>query len=254
MEKLTADQFSLFNPTTSEDSSACICSLESQSGTTLSTSPDGPTTAPCGQDRAPVRVSARQAKAKGLTTLATSGRIGLDSSESAALQSCLESRLMTLLDTAGSTLFKLTWKRKRTPLGRRYLERAASVLRTSASGCTSVPTPCTVTGGAESAERKKELGRMESGGGDLQAVALLSAVPSPCTPNGYLVEKLPLSVREWSCPECGTIHDRDANAAVNILAAGHAVTAHGDGVRAVRSTERKANCPRSANRQGVQHA
>lgn len=75
-----------------------------------------------------------------------------------------------------------------------------------------------------------------------------------CSDCGYLVEKLPLSVREWSCPECGTIHDRDANAAVNILAAGHAVTAHGDGVRAVRSTERKANCPRSANRQGVQHA
>lgn len=31
------------------------------------------------------------------------------------------------------------------------------------------PTPRTITGGAESAERKKELGRMESGGGDLQA-------------------------------------------------------------------------------------
>jgi len=30
-------------------------------------------------------------------------------------------------------------------------------------------TPKTITGGAESAERKKELGRMESGGGDLQA-------------------------------------------------------------------------------------
>ena len=33
------------------------------------------------------------------------------------------------------------------------------------------PTPRTITGGAESAERKKELKRMESGGGDLQAAA-----------------------------------------------------------------------------------
>jgi len=113
-----------------EASPNAISSPESESGVTPCASPDGQMTDLFGREVAPVRPSPARGKAEGLMTLATSGRLGIDSSPSATLQQSLENRLMTRLDSAGSTLFKLTWKGRRTPLGRRYLERAALALHT----------------------------------------------------------------------------------------------------------------------------
>jgi putative transposase len=52
-----------------------------------------------------------------------------------------------------------------------------------------------------------------------------------CFDCGHTVATLPLNVRAWVCPGCTVTHDRDINAARNILlAAGLAVSAHGESV------------------------
>ena len=51
-----------------------------------------------------------------------------------------------------------------------------------------------------------------------------------CSCCGFVKDKLLLDVRSWECPECGTPHDRDVNAARNVLAAGLAVLAFGENV------------------------
>jgi putative transposase len=58
-----------------------------------------------------------------------------------------------------------------------------------------------------------------------------------CGACGTIRENPPLNVREWTC-ECGAVHDRDVNAAKNILAAGLAVSVCGDGVRPQRESSR----------------
>lgn len=52
-----------------------------------------------------------------------------------------------------------------------------------------------------------------------------------CSSCGYIQTKMPLNIREWTCPDCGSHHDRDVNAAKNILAVGTTVSACGDSVR-----------------------
>jgi putative transposase len=62
-----------------------------------------------------------------------------------------------------------------------------------------------------------------------------------CGNCGFVIDKLPLNVREWECPQCKTTHDRDINASRNILAAGLAVTVCGANVRPDRHSSRGAS-------------
>lgn len=63
---------------------------------------------------------------------------------------------------------------------------------------------------------------------------------------GWVAEKMPLDVREWTC-RCGKHHDRDENASHNILAGGQPVKARGESVRLVRASARKSSLRRNVN-------
>jgi putative transposase len=61
-----------------------------------------------------------------------------------------------------------------------------------------------------------------------------------CFECGHILDSLTLDIRNWTCPECGVSHDRDINAAKNMLAAGLAVSAC-RGCGRVRKTRRGEN-------------
>jgi putative transposase len=64
-----------------------------------------------------------------------------------------------------------------------------------------------------------------------------------CSACGHRLAELTLNTRQWTCPSCGARHDRDINAAKNILAAGHAV-ARGSPGDACGADVRHAGTPR----------
>lgn len=50
-----------------------------------------------------------------------------------------------------------------------------------------------------------------------------------CSACGHRLDALPLSVRSWDCPACGAHHDRDVNAARNILTEGKRILSNTEG-------------------------
>ena len=56
-----------------------------------------------------------------------------------------------------------------------------------------------------------------------------TAYSETCSACGHRLDALPLSVRSWDCPACGAHHDRDVNAARNILTEGKRILSNTEG-------------------------
>ena len=58
--------------------------------------------------------------------------------------------------------------------------------------------------------------KLERVGGRLVKIDTFFPSSKLCSTCSHKMEAMPLSVRTWECPECGSFHDRDINAACNI--------------------------------------
>jgi putative transposase len=76
--------------------------------------------------------------------------------------------------------------------------------------------------------------KLERKGGKLIEIDRWFPSSKLCSNCFYQMNEMPLDVREWTCPHCGTHHDRDGNAAINIRALGiRMLKAEGSAVSAV---------------------
>ena len=132
----------MYDPMTCLDTTDATSSPALPSGTTPLILPDGERSR-SGQEAAHANLSPKLAKEAGLLMSGTCGRLSTTSSGSANLAESLVSRLQARLDSRGSTLYMLTWKRRTTPLLRSIYALRASPRRTSDNGCTGWVTPTT---------------------------------------------------------------------------------------------------------------
>jgi len=78
-------------------------------------------------------------------------------------------------------------------------------------------------------------------GKDVVAIDRFFPSSKRCHCCGFVSQSMPLSVRTWTCPECSAEHDRDLNAALNILAVGQTVSGRGETVRPAKLRASKAS-------------
>ena len=94
---------------------------------------------PFGQDLVPANHFHQQEMEKAQQTNDISGPNSTVWSKSAALQESLANRLQEKVERLGSTLYRLTWRKKSTPQGWSYSQLVASGHRTKDKDCTGLP-------------------------------------------------------------------------------------------------------------------
>lgn len=166
---------------------------------------------------APAKVSVQPGKGKASQISVTYGLHGSGSLASASLTQSLANRLRVKTDLLGSTLFRLTWKERVTPSGRRICALRASALRISDKGCTSWATPqnhdAKGTWRAGSGENGKDPQNMHA----LQDQAQLSSWATPATRDSKGAkgkDELLMGgmVAPWPTPSANNYEQTDQNA------------------------------------------
>ena len=77
--------------------------------------------------------------------------------------------------------------------------------------------------------------KAERYGREVRVISRWEPTSQSCSERGHQDGKKSLSVRTWTCAACGSAHDRDSNAAKNILAAGQAERLNACGVKSKSS-------------------
>ena len=95
-------------------------------------------------------------------------------------------------------------------------------------------------------------GKAEKYGRDLRVISRWEPTSQICSSCGFKGGKLDLSIREWECLNCGAKHDRDENAAINILVAGgQSETLNGRGGKHKTTAKVAAACEMSTHRRAT---
>jgi hypothetical protein len=164
----------------------------SADGATPCASQAGPMRDPCGLEVARANLSPMQVLPSEVATAAIYSLCGPTSYGSAILQPYLESRLQVLLDSRGSTMWRMIWSDKATPSGRRIFRLQPSVRHTEDSACTSWATPAaTEAGGTPERFLERKAALQGRCGVSLTSLNLQAAWATP-------------TVRDWKDGACQT--------------------------------------------------